>query len=214
MLSGPFDTAQLPRIAPAPVTVTVSRSIAPGREEEFADWSDLMVAKARAFPGCLGAGVLHPGPNGGDWQIVFRFVDGLALRLWERSPQRTALLAEADQFVTSARVHATVGVEDWFDMKTRAEPRRPLWKRIMTDVLWVYPVAILASVFVAPILARASRVRAHVAVGRPDHPRDAPGRRTVAESPALAAADVANLAATRFDGAGVAGNFMFPIAGL
>lgn len=154
VLSGPFDTAQLPRIAPAPVTVTVSRQVAPGREEEFAEWADHMVIRARAFPGSLGAGVLHPGPDGGDWQIVFRFVDGLALRLWERSPQRAALLAEADQFVVSARVHRVVGVEDWFDMPTRAEPKRPLWHCIATDVIWVYPVAILASVFVAPVLAR------------------------------------------------------------
>ena len=154
VLSGPFDTAQLPRIANAPVTVTVSRRIAPGREIEFADWSETMVAKARAFPGSLGAGVLHPGPDGGEWQIVFRFVDGLALRLWERSPQRAALLAEADQFVTSARVHSTVGVEDWFDLPSRSEPRRPLWKRILTDLAWVYPVALFVSIVVAPVLVR------------------------------------------------------------
>ncbi len=154
LLSGPYDTARLPRIAPAPVTVTVSRSIEPGREIEFEAWSEQMVAKAKAFPGSLGAGVLRPGPDGGDYQVIFRFVDGLALRLWERSPQRAALLAEADQFVTSARVHRTVGVEDWFDMPRRAEPRRPLWRRIVTDVLWVYPVALFASIFVAPFLAR------------------------------------------------------------
>ena len=153
-LSGPFDTARLPRIAPTPVTVTVSRAIESGREAEFDAWSEQMVAKARAFPGSLGAGVLHPGPHGGDYQIVFRFVDGLALRLWERSPQRAALLAEAEQFVTSARVHRTVGVEDWFDLPARSEPRRALWHRIVTDVLWVFPVALFASVYVAPFLAR------------------------------------------------------------
>lgn len=152
LLSGPFDTGQLPRIASEPVTVTVSRSIAPGREAEFAAWCDLMTERARAFPGCLGAGVLHPGPDGGDFQVVFRFVDGLALRLWERSPQRAALLAQADEFVTSARVHRTVGVEDWFDLPARSEPRRPLWRRIVTDLLWVYPVALLATIFFAPFI--------------------------------------------------------------
>lgn len=154
LLSGPFDTSQLPRIAAAPVTVTVSRAIAPGREVEFGQWAETMAERARAFPGSLGAGVLHPGPDGGDFQIVFRFVDGLALRLWERSPQRAVLLAEADQFVTSERVHRTVGVEQWFDLPARSEPARPLWRRIVHDLLWVYPVALLASVFVAPLLAR------------------------------------------------------------
>src|SRR5262245_39328353 len=99
-LSGPFDTAQLPRVASAPVTVTVARAVTPGREDDFERWAEVMIDKARAFPGGLGAGLLRPGPDGGDYQIVFRFVDGLSLRLWERSPQRAALLAEADQFVT------------------------------------------------------------------------------------------------------------------
>ena len=154
LLSGPFDTAQLPRIAPSPVTVTVSRSVAAGREAEFGHWAEQMAERARAFPGSLGAGVLQPGPDGGDFQIVFRFVDGLALRLWERSPQRAGLLAEADQFVTSERVQRTVGVEEWFDLPSRSEPSRPMFHRIVTDVLWVYPVALLASLFVAPLLAR------------------------------------------------------------
>lgn len=153
-LSGPFDTSQLPRLAPAPVTVTVSRSIEPGKEREFAVWADAMASRARAFPGSLGAGVLNPGPDGGDYQIVFRFVDGLALRMWERSPQRAVLLAEADDFVVSARVQRTVGVEQWFDMPARAEPSRPLWRRILTDLAWVYPVALLASLYVGPLLAR------------------------------------------------------------
>ena len=153
-LSGPFDTSQLPRIASAPVTVTVSRSIAPGREKDFTLWAEAMATRARSFPGSLGAGVLHPGPDGGDFQIVFRFVDGLALRMWERSPQRMTLLAEADEFVTAERVQRTVGIEDWFEMAQRAEPARPLWKRIATDVMWVYPVALLASVLIAPHLAR------------------------------------------------------------
>ena len=34
-LTGPFDTAQLPRLAPGPVTVTVARRIRPGFEAQF-----------------------------------------------------------------------------------------------------------------------------------------------------------------------------------
>jgi uncharacterized protein len=154
VLSGPFDTAQLPRIAAAPVTVTVSRQVAAGRERDFAVWAETMATRARAFPGSLGAGVLNPGPDGGEFQIVFRFVDGLALRMWERSPQRAVLLAEADDFVVKSRVQTTVGVEQWFDMADRAEPSRPLWRRILTDLAWVYPVALLASIYIGPLLAR------------------------------------------------------------
>ena len=76
-LSGPFDTGQLPRLAAHPVTVTVARTIAPGWEAEFLRWADELVAAAREFPGCLGAAVLHPGADGGEYQIIVRFSDGI-----------------------------------------------------------------------------------------------------------------------------------------
>lgn len=157
-LSGPFDTAQLPRVASDPVTVTVARTVLPGYEAEFLRWADDVVATVRSFHGCLGAGVLHPGPDGGEYQIVFRFIDGLHLRLWERSPQRAALMQAAEPFVTSERVQRTVGVEDWFELPARAEPKRTWWGRIVTDVLWVYPAAAGATVFLSPHIARMALV--------------------------------------------------------
>lgn len=155
-LSGSFDTSQLPRVAPDPVTVTVARTVAPGLEAQYLRWADQVVATLRATHGCLGAGVLHPGPDGGEHQIVFRFVDGIQLRKWERSPERAALMDEAKGFVMTERIQRTVGVDTWFELPERAEPKRSLSHRIVTDVLWVYPVGILSSVFIAPRIARLS----------------------------------------------------------
>ncbi|HAP76043.1 MAG TPA: hypothetical protein DCR14_08180 [Acidimicrobiaceae bacterium] len=152
-LSGPFDTSQLPRLAPEPVTVTVARSIVPGTEAQYLQWADEVVGTLRRYHGCLGAGVLQPGPDGGEYQIVFRFIDGLHLREWERSPQRAVLMAKAQGFVTSERIQRTVGVADWFELPARAEPKRSVGGRIVTDVLWVYPAAIVATLFLAPRIA-------------------------------------------------------------
>ncbi len=151
-LSGKFDTGQLPRIAGVPVTVTVARTVAPGFEGRYLQWTEDVVAALRTVHGCLGAGVLHPGPDGGEHQIVFRFIDGLSLRQWERSPQREALMAEAAAFVLSERIQRTVGIDNWFELPTRAEPKRPLWGRILTDVAWVFPVATAFSLLVSPML--------------------------------------------------------------
>ena len=69
-----------------PVTVTVARRVAPGREAEFEAWAaDLTVAGAR-FPGFLGAGLLRPGHAGGEWHVVYRFDSASHLEVWERSP--------------------------------------------------------------------------------------------------------------------------------
>jgi antibiotic biosynthesis monooxygenase (ABM) superfamily enzyme len=154
VLSGPFDTAQLPKIAAEPVTITVARSVLPGWEQEYLRWAAEVVSAVVEFPGCLGAGLLHPGPEGGDYQTVFRFVDGLHLRAWERSPERAELMAKAAWFITSERIQRTVGVESFFDLPARAEPRRPLWKRILVDIAWVYPVSLLLALVVAPGLTR------------------------------------------------------------
>jgi len=149
-LTGPFDTAQLPRIAPVPVTVTVARRVVPGWEAEFLRWADELVAAVREAPGCLGAGVLHPGDAGGEYQIVVRFRDGLSLREWERSPRREELMARADPFVVGARLQRTVGVDAWFEAAAHAQPHRPLWKRLFLDVAWVYPVSLVVALVVAP----------------------------------------------------------------
>ena len=155
-LSGSFDTSQLPRIAADPVTVTVARRVTPGHEAQYLRWADQVVATLRTVHGCLGAGVLHPGPDGGEHQIVFRFVDGVHLRKWERSPEREALMAQATGLVLTERIQRTVGVEEWFELPERAEPKRSFWHRVVTDVLWVYPVAIISSLFIAPRIARLS----------------------------------------------------------
>ena len=153
-LSGPFDTGQLPRIAAHPVTVTVARTVAPGWEAEFLKWADELIAAAREFPGCLGAAVLHPGADGGEYQIIVRFSDGLMLRVWERSAIRNDLMERADKFVTGTRMSRTVGVEEWFNAAGNAEPKRPMWKKLSFDVAWVYPAALLITVLAAPLLVK------------------------------------------------------------
>ena len=149
-LSGSFDTGQLPRVAGDPVTITVARTVAPGFEAQYLQWTEEVVATLRTVHGCLGAGVLHPGPDGGEHQIVFRFIDGLTLREWERSPQREQLMTQAQPFVLSERIQRTVGIDDWFELPTRAEPKRPLWGRILTDIAWVFPVAIASGLLIGP----------------------------------------------------------------
>lgn len=156
VLSGAFDTAELPKLAAEPVTVTVSRSVIPGREADFEEWAARLAARLDAFPGSLGAGLLRPGADGGSYHVVFRFADALSLRLWERSPQRAALLAELDGIVETqeTRVQRTVGVDEWFGLPDRAEPPRGFWGSVFTDVAWVYPVALAMSLVVAPYLVR------------------------------------------------------------
>ena len=151
-LTGPFDTRELPRIGADPVTVTVSRSVRAGAEAAFEEWAVRMQSEVSRFPGCLGAGVLHPGADGDEYHLVFLFTDALSLRRWERSSERAALLADVEPLVADVRVQRTVGVDTWFELPERADPPVPKWQRLLTDVALVYPVSLSMSIFVGPRL--------------------------------------------------------------
>ena len=115
-------------------------------------WAEELVTAARLAPGSLGAAVLHPGQGGGEYQLIVRFVNGMALRDWERSDVRRDLMERADHFVTAARLQRTVGIDEWFEAAAHAKPHRPWWKRLFVDVAWVYPVSMTMSVAIAPRL--------------------------------------------------------------
>ena len=154
LLSGPFDTSELPRIASEPVTVTVGRVVLPGKEAEFEAWAERVSAKLEQFPGSLGVGVLRPGEPGGEYQIVFRFVDALSLRAWERSPQRAGLLRSVEPLVSETRVQRTVGVDDWFEAPGRAGVKRSLPAGVAIDVAWGFPIVATVSLFLGPKLLK------------------------------------------------------------
>ncbi len=152
VLTGPFDTSELPRLGVDPVTVTVSRDIAPGHEADFEAWSRDVQQALQEFPGCLGVGVLKAGAVGGRYHIVFRFTDLVALRRWERSPERTALLARLEEHVLATSVRRTIGVDHWFDLPAKVEPHRPWWRRWAGDVAWITPMALVITFIVSPHL--------------------------------------------------------------
>jgi hypothetical protein len=137
VLTGSFDTSELPRLGVDPVTVTVSRDVAPGHEADFEAWASDVQKALHKYPGCLGVGVLKAGTVGGRYHIVFRFTDLVALRRWERSPERTALLARLDEHVVATSVRRTV----------------PGGGGGSATIAWVTPMALVITFIVSPHLA-------------------------------------------------------------
>jgi antibiotic biosynthesis monooxygenase (ABM) superfamily enzyme len=121
-----------------PMTVTVARWVAPGREAEFEEWATRLTAAAAHFPGFLGAGLLRPGHVGQDWHVVYRFDSADRLADWERSPIRAALLAEAEHLMRTVGVSRISGLETWFSVPGRTAPAPPRWKMFAISVLGTY----------------------------------------------------------------------------
>jgi antibiotic biosynthesis monooxygenase (ABM) superfamily enzyme len=122
--------------AAEPVTVTVARRVAPGREADFASWCEAVTAAASTYPGHLGAGVLRPSRLGEPWHLVFRFASDADLRRWD--------------LVHSTDVHRVSGLETWFALPGRTAPAPPRWKMFAVSVVAIYALQLLLHAAVDP----------------------------------------------------------------
>lgn len=134
----------------APVTMLVTRHIAPERYSDFLSWMRQGEILAAGFPGFLGSGVLQP-PEGGDqYQIVLRFTDEASLNRWEKSLPRRMWLERGASLVRASHVHRVSGTEGWFAPKTSTPPR---WKQAVSIWLAYFPVLLVFSILVSEHLS-------------------------------------------------------------
>ncbi len=136
-----------------PVTVTVARRVAAGREHEFEQWYDGIIGAAGRFPGFLGSGVLRPHTAEQDWHVVYRFADPASLSRWEQSPERAEWLRRADDLAEETGVRQVTGLETWFAMPGRTAPAPPKWKMALVTLAAIVPLVLLMNILVVPHLA-------------------------------------------------------------
>jgi antibiotic biosynthesis monooxygenase (ABM) superfamily enzyme len=143
--------AERPAARAEPVTVTVARRVAPGREGDFEDFSARLTRAATRYPGFLGAGMLRPGHVGDPWHVVFRFDSIEHLRTWELSAERAELLATGEDLVQSTDVHRVTGLETWFALPSRTAPAPPRWKMFAVSVVGIYVLQLVLNLAVQPL---------------------------------------------------------------
>jgi antibiotic biosynthesis monooxygenase (ABM) superfamily enzyme len=136
------------------VTITIARIPKKGYRTEFEQWCTEMQQAVQEAPGCLGATTLHPDRSNNTYQMVFRFADVLSLRQWERSEIRQDLRDKGDSLIDSERVTATAGTEEFFNALGEVDRHRTKTGRFVADIAWIYPVALVSSVALAPHLAK------------------------------------------------------------
>ena len=141
-----------------PVTVTVARRVAPGREAAFEDWYEGIIGCASSFSGFLGSGILRPkeasGGDAGDWHVVYRFADAASLRRWEESDERARWLRRADELIEETTgVSRVSGLETWFAMPGRTAPAPPKWKMFFVTLGAIVPLVLLMNILVLPLLS-------------------------------------------------------------
>jgi uncharacterized protein len=132
-----------------PVTVTLSRRVVPGREGDFQRWAAHLTDVASAFPGFLGAGLLLPGPAGGDWHVVYRFDSARHLDAWENSSERREILAAAADLMSTTGRRDHSGLETWFSPP--GVPAPPRWKMFVVSLAGIFTLQLVFNLLLAAI---------------------------------------------------------------
>ncbi len=139
--------------------VLISRHVRPGRGADYARVLQSMTAAAARYPGHLGGHLFRPGDQPGSdaslFHLVFAFDTDLHLQAWNRSPERAQGLAQMAPLVCGAdETRVLSGLERWFALP--AQPNRaptPRWKMAFVTWLGIFPLVLLLSTLIAPLLA-------------------------------------------------------------
>jgi antibiotic biosynthesis monooxygenase (ABM) superfamily enzyme len=134
-----------------PVTVMVSRSVAPGREADFERWAGELTAAAARCAGFLGAGLLRPGAVGADWHVVYRFDTAGHLAAWEASPDRAGILARGEDLMNTTGVQRVSGLETWFELPGRTAPAPPRWKMFAVSAAAIWSLQVAVYLVLGPV---------------------------------------------------------------
>lgn len=126
-----------------PVTIAVSRRVAPGREADFAEWARRIAGEAERFPGHLGSGYIRPAEPGGEHTLIYRFDSQAHFDGWQDSPERARLVEDSRSFIGGEpRVDITTGLEYWFHDPAGPSGNPPVWKQAALTWLGLYPVVL------------------------------------------------------------------------
>ncbi|WP_157091808.1 antibiotic biosynthesis monooxygenase [Methylobacterium nodulans] len=135
------------------VTEVITTRVEPGREHAFRAWAEAAQAAQARFPGYAGTLVQAPlPPQIPYWTALVRFATPGQLDAWLGSPERQALLRQADPAVatwTSRRLDGPFA--GWFSEEPGAAP--PAWKQTTLVLLVLFPVVMLEIRFLSPLTA-------------------------------------------------------------
>lgn len=142
-----------------PVMLLVSRRPKPGKEAQF-EWLMVeFIARAEAFPGCLGAQLVHPGDEVAVedtlYHALLAFEDAGSLEAWQTSAERAVGLASIAPYIEGSTVERGIsGLAHWFQPRSVAQPGQPpRWKIAVVTWLGIFPTVYLLFLLLGDILA-------------------------------------------------------------
>jgi len=131
-----------------PVTVVLSRTIKPGREDDYRRWVSETTQAMSRFPGFVGAAFNEPTALNSKWVFMPRWESTDHLLAWDASPQlqqRIETLLPLIEGGTDRQRHQ--GLDMWFPPPTPTAPRPARWKMIAVTLLVLWPTVLVLTAF-------------------------------------------------------------------
>lgn len=137
------------------VTVSVSRRVIPGQEENYEEWVSGISKACATFPGYLGVHILRPSGNDNRYTTIYRFDNKQHAENWRNSPEHQEWTSKlADLTVGETKVRSVTGLESWFDLPTISIEKRPIrWRMCLVLTIVVYVMITSLNYLLAPWLS-------------------------------------------------------------
>ena len=135
-------------------TAVIMTKVSEGSEAEFLTWHDRANEIQSKFPGYIGCELQPPVAGFQDnWVTMLRFDSPQRLDDWLASPERQALVIDADTFVEKSEIRAARSCfASWFRFGGKTDDSPPPWKMNYIILLGLYPIVMLEILFLNPYL--------------------------------------------------------------
>jgi uncharacterized protein len=138
----------------AGVVEVIVTKVKAGKEAAYREWETKVQQAQSKFPGYRGSYVQPPIAGELGWTTLMRFDSAEQLDKWLKSPERAALVREAEPLVDYAHLQRMgTSFPGWFPTDPKTGQGPPNWKAAMLVLLGLFPIVMLETRFLGPRLA-------------------------------------------------------------
>jgi uncharacterized protein len=130
------------------VVEVIITQVKPGKEAAYREWETRIQQAQSKFPGYRGSYVQPPIAGELGWTTLMRFDTAKQLDRWLKSPERAALVKEAESLVEYAHLQRMgTSFPGWFPTDPKTGKGPPNWKAGMLVLLGLFPIVMLETRF-------------------------------------------------------------------
>jgi antibiotic biosynthesis monooxygenase (ABM) superfamily enzyme len=130
------------------VVEVIITQVKAGKEAAYRDWETRIQQAQSKFPGYRGSHVQPPVSGELGWTTLMRFDTAEHLDKWLKSPERAALVREAEPLVEYTHLQQMgTSFPGWFPTDPKTGKGPPNWKAGMLVLLGLFPIVMLETRF-------------------------------------------------------------------